>query len=83
VVGLGSEGVSFHHEDKPAFRPFVINAIDLDVNIPPIEPMSIDDLPIPAPMIGDQLLSELTDAVGVENIVQDDLDRRDPAGHLT
>ena len=29
--GWGVEGVSFHHENKPAFRPFVINAIDLDV----------------------------------------------------
>ena len=30
--GWGVEGVGFHHEDKPAFRPFVLNAIDLDVN---------------------------------------------------
>ena len=30
--GWGVEGVSFHHENKPAFRPFVLNAIDLDVN---------------------------------------------------
>jgi alkyldihydroxyacetonephosphate synthase len=28
--GWGVEGVRFHHEDKPAFRPFLINAIDLD-----------------------------------------------------
>ena len=49
--GWGVEGVSFHHEDKPAFRPFVINAIDLDVDTKPTAPMSLDDLPIPAPMI--------------------------------
>jgi alkyldihydroxyacetonephosphate synthase len=73
--GWGVEGVSFHHENKPGFRPFVINAIDLDVNTPPTAPVSIDDLPIPAPMISDQLLAELTDAVGAENAVQDDLDR--------
>ena len=73
--GWGVEGVSFHHEDKPAFRPFVINAIDLDVNTPPIASMSLDDLPIPAPMIGDQLVDELIEAVGAENAVQDDLDR--------
>ena len=36
--GWGVEGVSFHHEDKPAFRPFVINAIDLDVNTAPSGP---------------------------------------------
>ena len=49
--GWGVEGVSFHHENKPAFRPFVINAIDLDVNTPPAAPMSLDELSIPAPMI--------------------------------
>jgi len=63
--GWGVEGVSFHHEDKPAFRPFVINAIDLDVDTKPTAPMSLDDLPIPAPMISDQLLAELIDAVGL------------------
>jgi alkyldihydroxyacetonephosphate synthase len=73
--GWGVEGVSFHHENKPAFRPFVINAIDLDVNTPPIAPMSLDDLSIPAPIISDQLLAELTDAVGAENAAKDDLDR--------
>ena len=73
--GWGVEGVSFHHENKPAFRPFVINAIDLDVNTPPIAPMSLNDLSVPAPMISDQLLAELIDAVGAENAVKDDLDR--------
>lgn len=37
--------------------------------------MSLDDLPIPPPMISDQLLGELIDAVGADNVVQDDLDR--------
>ena len=73
--GWGVEGVSFHHENKPAFRPFVINAIDLDVDTTPAAPMALDDLAIPAPLIGDQLLAELADAVGAENAVQDDLDR--------
>ena len=73
--GWGVEGVSFHHENKPGFRPFVVNAIDLDVNTTPVTPMSLQDLPIPAPMISDQLLAELRDAVGSDNAVQDDLDR--------
>ena len=59
----------------PGFRPFVVNAIDLDVNATPVTPMSLQDLPIPAPMISDQLLAELRDAVGYDNAVQDDLDR--------
>jgi alkyldihydroxyacetonephosphate synthase len=73
--GWGVEGVGFHHEDKPAFRPFVLNAIDLDVNTTPTSPVSLDDLPIPTPMINDQLLAELTEVVGAENVAQDDLDR--------
>jgi alkyldihydroxyacetonephosphate synthase len=73
--GWGVEGVGFHHEDKPAFRPFLIKIIDLDVNTPSVSPMSLDDLPIPAPLIRDQLLVELIDAVGADDVVQDDLDR--------
>ena len=73
--GWGIEGAGFHHEDKPAFRPFLINAIDLDVNTAPSAPMSFDDLPVPRPLINDQLLAELTEVVGTENVVQDDLDR--------
>jgi alkyldihydroxyacetonephosphate synthase len=66
--------VGFHHEDKPAFRPFVLNAIDLDVNTRPIAPMSLDDLAIPTPMISDQLRGA-HGGRGPENVVQDDLDR--------
>jgi hypothetical protein len=75
VVGWGVEGVSFHHEDKPAFRPFLIKIIDLDVNTPPVSPMSLEPLPISAPLIRDQLLAELIDAAGADNVVQHDLDR--------
>src|SRR6188472_749947 len=73
--GWGVEGVSFHHEDKPAFRPFVINAIDLDVDTKPAAPISLEELPVPAPMISIELLDELIGAVGAENAIQDDLDR--------
>ena len=74
--GWGVEGVSFHHENKPAFRPFVINAIDLDVNTPPSGAhVARATCRSRRPMISDQLLAELTDAVGAENAVQDDLDR--------
>ena len=73
--GWGVEGVAFHHEDKPAFRPFVINAIDLDVNTTPTAPLSLEELPVPAPMISAELLDELTGAVGAEDAIQDDLDR--------
>ena len=32
--GWGVEGVAFHHEDKPAFRDFVIEAIGVDLDSP-------------------------------------------------
>jgi alkyldihydroxyacetonephosphate synthase len=73
--GWGVEGVGFHHEDKPKLRPFVQQAVDLDLNTPPTPPLSLEDLPIPTPRISDELLTELTDAVGIDNVHSDDLDR--------
>ena len=73
--GWGVEGVAFHHQDKPAFRPFVIEAIDLDVDIEPTAALSLDPLDVPRPMISDELVDELADAVGRPNVVNDDADR--------
>ena len=73
--GWGVEGISFHHEDKPKLRPFVQQAVDLDLNTPPAPPMKLEDLPIPTPVISDELLEELTEAVGIDNVHSDDLDR--------
>ena len=73
--GWGVEGVAFHHEDKPGFRPFVIEAVDLDVDTPPTSSISLDTLTVPKPIITDELLGELRDAVGAENVVSEDLDR--------
>lgn len=73
--GWGVEGVSFHHEDKPGLRPFVLEVVDLDLDTPPAKPLELADLPIPTPRIGDALLEELTEAVGLDNVVSTDLDR--------
>ncbi|CAA9392824.1 MAG: hypothetical protein AVDCRST_MAG35-488, partial [uncultured Quadrisphaera sp.] len=73
--GWGVEGVSFHHEDKPALRPFVQEIIDLDLDTPPGRQVQLSDLDIPAPMIGDELLAELRGVVGEENLVSEDEDR--------
>jgi alkyldihydroxyacetonephosphate synthase len=73
--GWGVEGISFHHEDKPKLRPFVQQAVDLDLNTPPAPPMKLEDLPIPTPVISDELLEELTEAVGIDNVHSDDFDR--------
>ena len=73
--GWGVEGVAFHHEDKPGFRPFVIEAIDLDVDTEPTAALSLDPMTVPRPMISDELVDELADAVGRPNVVSDDADR--------
>jgi alkyldihydroxyacetonephosphate synthase len=73
--GWGVEGVAFHHENKPGFRPFVIEAIDLDVITEPTAAMALDSISVPRPMISDELVAELTDAVGQDNVVRDDADR--------
>jgi alkyldihydroxyacetonephosphate synthase len=73
--GWGVEGVSFHHEDKPALRPFVQEIIDLDLDTPPGRQTQLSDLDIPAPRIGDELLAQLRGIVGEENAVGEDEDR--------
>ncbi|MBA3527750.1 MAG: FAD-binding oxidoreductase, partial [Propionibacteriaceae bacterium] len=73
--GWGVEGVSFQHEDKPAFAGFVRRAIDIDLSAPAESPMSFDDLPIPDLNIGEDLLAELTAAVGQEHLHTDAMDR--------
>ena len=73
--GWGVEGVSFHHEDKPAFAGFVKKAIDIDLSLPVETSVSFDNLPIPDVNIGDDLLAELADAVGTENARTDPMER--------
>jgi alkyldihydroxyacetonephosphate synthase len=72
--GWGVEGVAFHHEDKPGFRPFVMEAVDLDVNVEPTAG-SLEPLEVPRPMIPAELVAELRDAVGPDNLVTTDDDR--------
>lgn len=48
--GWGEEGLSFRHEDKPAFAAFVKAAIDIDVTKEPAAVAHLDGLPIPASM---------------------------------
>ncbi|WP_375430844.1 FAD-binding oxidoreductase [uncultured Friedmanniella sp.] len=73
--GWGVEGTSFHHEDKPALRPFVQEIIDLDLATPPGKAPALEDLPIPTPQISDALLEQLTEVVGLDNTVSADEDR--------
>lgn len=46
--GWGVPGVGFHHEDKPGFAPFVLEAVGLDLTTAtPVAEPSFDDLTVP------------------------------------
>src|SRR6478672_9826285 len=65
--GWGVDGISFHHEDKPALGPFVREAVDVDVWSEPTSALKLEDLDIHPPKIGDELRAQLIEAVGAEN----------------
>ncbi|HYI57658.1 MAG TPA: FAD-binding oxidoreductase [Microlunatus sp.] len=74
--GWGLEGVAFHHEDKPGFAPFVLNAVKLDVDeSEPVVPPELDSLPVPVPKLTDEFAAKLTETIGEEHLHTDTLDR--------
>ncbi len=74
--GWGREGVAFHHEDKPALTPFVKEAVGLDLDRTPPQPMmAFEDLQVPAPMVGDDVLATLRNALGDQYVLVDDRER--------
>ena len=72
--GWGVDGVGFHHEGKPKFPAFVLNAVGLDLlaAVPVSEP-SFDDVPITASAAPETLLAALRGIAGDESVVTDDL----------
>lgn len=74
--GWGVDGVGFHHEDKPAFAPFVLKAVGLDLHTAePLDPPSFDDVQVPASIAPKTLVTALGKAVGPEHATTDDLER--------
>ncbi len=74
--GWGVPGVAFHHEDKPAFAPFVKRAVGLDLHATePLAQPDFDRLDVPASIAPEALRDALAEAVGRGNVVEDDLDR--------
>ena len=65
--GWASKASASTTRTSPSSRPFVLQAVDLDLNTSPAPPMKLEDLPIPTPVISDELLEELTEAVGIDN----------------
>jgi alkyldihydroxyacetonephosphate synthase len=73
--GWGEEGISFRHDDKPAFGAFVKSVIDIDVAQEPAAVADFDSLPIPASAAPPQLYACLQDVVGVDNLKDRPIDR--------
>lgn len=73
--GWGVEGVSFHHEDKPALAEFVQRVVGVDLHQPAPGPLELSDLPVAPSRIGADLRADLADAVGATHVRDDDPDR--------
>jgi alkyldihydroxyacetonephosphate synthase len=73
--GWGPEGVEFTHEDKPALRPFIQQALGVDVEHASASPVAFKDLEVPGPSLSDDLRDTLEAAVGARFVSTDTLDR--------
>ncbi len=75
MVGLGEEGVAFSHEDKPALRDFIRQAVEVDVAQHGRPPIGFEALDVPPCRLPGALRDALAEAVGAEQVCTDDLDR--------
>jgi alkyldihydroxyacetonephosphate synthase len=73
--GWGRPEVSFSHNDKPKLRGFIKKNLDLDIALPGVPPLSIDDLNVAPSVVPDLLRKQLEAAVGDENVRDDTLER--------
>src|SRR6266571_402026 len=73
--GWGEEGVSFRHNDKPAFAAFVKTVIDVDITKGPAAVVDLDNLPVPSLLAPRELRALLQAVVGSGNLKDDPLDR--------
>ena len=73
--GWGEEGISFRHDDKPAFAAFVKTAIDIDVTKGPAAVSDLNSLSVPCSAAPPDLRENLRSVVGSENLKDGPLDR--------
>src|SRR3954451_2969104 len=73
--GWGDQRVSFTHEDKPAFGPFIREALGVDVARVTDRPIAFGDLDVPEPRIEGDLRGALERALGEAHVSDDPLDR--------
>jgi alkyldihydroxyacetonephosphate synthase len=73
--GWGEDGVSFAHDDKPSFGPFIEKHLGIDVGKTSTRPLAFDELDVPAPQLSDDLRAALESAVGDAHVSDDPHDR--------
>ncbi|MBN9605423.1 MAG: FAD-binding oxidoreductase [Actinomycetales bacterium] len=74
--GWGLEGVGFHWEDKPAFAPFVLKAVGLDLHTAqPVKPPEFSDISVPKSKATAAFQKSLAGVVGAEHVTTDDMAR--------
>ena len=73
--GWGDDGVSFSHDDKPGFKPFLGKHLGIDVDKTSARHLAFDELDVPAPELSADLRAALERAVGDEYVSDDPLDR--------
>lgn len=73
--GWGDEHVAFHHEDKPKLAPFILEHIDIDVEVKPPERRSLEDMGVPRAAELGGLGESLQQVVGAEHVRTSDLER--------
>lgn len=74
--GWGVEGVGFHHEDKPGFAPFVLQAVGLDLaTAQKAEQPEFAALDLAEANVSSAFLASLTDIVGADFVTTDAMDR--------
>ena len=74
--GWGVEGVGFHHEDKPGFAPFVLNAVGLDLTTAGrAEQPSFEGLDLAEPAATPAFIAALAGIVGEDFVTTDAMER--------
>jgi alkyldihydroxyacetonephosphate synthase len=73
--GWGRPEVAFSHNDKPQLRGFIKKHLELDIALPGVPPLSLDDIRISDSVLPPNLRSKLEAAVGAGNVRDDALER--------
>lgn len=73
--GWGKPEVAFSHNDKPSLRPFIKKNIDLDIALPGVPALDINDLNLAPSVLPAALRKQLEAAVGADNVRDDTIER--------